>query len=88
MKWNNSCALCRVFNPIAIQSRQKVLLRDSHVNDQHRLPPMAVPDQVQEVLGVGGGDVQRVDHVQEGLEESRESSVTTSAPWREGQRLR
>lgn len=41
---------------------------------------MAVLDQVQEVLGVGGGDVQRVHHVEEGLEESRESSVTNQRP--------
>lgn len=63
------------------------LRRDSHVDHQHRLPPVAVPDQVQEVLGVGGGDVQRVDHIEEGLEESGEGSVSTSTPWRAGLRL-
>lgn len=63
------------------------LQRDSHVDHQHRLPPVALPDQVQEILGVGSGDVQRVNHEEEGLEERREGSVTTSTPWRAVLRL-
>lgn len=45
---------------------------NSHVDHQHRIPPVAVPDQVQEILGVWSGDVQRVDHIEDRLEEGRE----------------
>lgn len=51
------------------QTKVRVLqVRSSHVNDQHRLPPVSVSDQVQQVLGVWGGDVQRVHDVKVVLE--------------------
>lgn len=40
----------------------------SHVDDQQRVPPVAVFEEVQEVVRVGRGDVQGVHHVEEGLE--------------------
>lgn len=42
--------------------------RYSHVDDQQRVPPVAVFEEVQEVVRVGRGDVQGVHHVEEGLE--------------------
>lgn len=41
--------------------------RHSHINYQDRLPPVSVPNEVPQVLGVRCGDGQRVHHMKVGL---------------------